>query len=57
LRGIHLDHARSRYERIAAHLTPAQIDNARRFARDWGPRQPQPAVPLESPENPGERLA
>jgi TPR repeat protein len=54
LRGIHLDHARSGYERIATHLTPAQIDGARRFARDWAPRQPQPAAPLESPKNPGD---
>ncbi len=39
LRGIHLHKARSEFERIAAHLTPAQIAEARRFARDWTPRQ------------------
>jgi TPR repeat protein len=39
LRGIHLHNARSEYERIAAHLTPAQIVEARRFARDWTPKQ------------------
>jgi TPR repeat protein len=35
LRGIHLHRARSGYERIASHLTPGQIDQARRFVRDW----------------------
>jgi TPR repeat protein len=35
LRGIHLHRARSGYERIASHLTPGQIDRARRFVRDW----------------------
>ena len=35
LRGIHLDNARSGYERTASHLTPAQIAKARRFAQDW----------------------
>jgi TPR repeat protein len=37
LRGIHLRNAQSGYERIASHLTPAQIAQARRFARDWSP--------------------
>ena len=37
LRGIHRHNARSEYERIASHLTPAQIAEARRFARDWAP--------------------
>ena len=35
LRGIHLHRARSGYERIASHLSPGQIDQARRFVRDW----------------------
>lgn len=34
LHGVHLHHARSGYERIASHLTPAQIAAAKRFARD-----------------------
>jgi len=44
LRGIHLDRARSGYERIASHLTPAQIAEARCFARDWTPKRPKQAV-------------
>src|SRR5260370_3922172 len=44
LRGIHLHQARSRYERIASHLTPAQIAEARCFARDWTPKQPKQAA-------------
>jgi len=36
--GIHLDRARSGYERIASHLTPSQLARARRFARDWTPK-------------------
>jgi len=51
LRGIHLDRARSGYERIASHLTPAQIAEARRFARDWTPRRPKQAVDLASPKS------
>src|SRR6266404_3917125 len=44
LHGIHLDNARSGYERIASHLTAAQIAEARRFARDWAPtRSKEPA--------------
>src|SRR6266702_8612485 len=35
LRGVHRHNARSEYERIASHLTSAQIAAARRFARDW----------------------
>lgn len=46
LRGIHLHKARSGYERIASHLTPAQIADVRRFARDWTPtRSREPADP------------
>jgi len=44
LRGIHMHRAQSGYERIAAHLTPAQIAKARRFARDWAPKRPTPAA-------------
>ena len=40
LRGIHLHQARAEYARIAAHLSPAQIAAARRFAREWRPKQP-----------------
>ena len=50
LHGVHLHNARSGYERIAAHLTPAQIAEARRFARDWTPRRPKQAVDLGSPK-------
>ena len=42
--GIHLQQARSGYERIASHLTAAQIARARRFARDWTPRLPAQAA-------------
>ena len=49
--GIHLHRARSGFERIASHLTPAQIARARRFARDWTPRQPEQAADLGSPSN------
>jgi TPR repeat protein len=44
LRGIHRHRAQSGYRRIAAHLTPAQIAKARRFARDWAPKRPAPAA-------------
>ena len=42
--GIHLHQARSGYERIASHLTAAQIARARRFARDWTPTLPAQAA-------------
>jgi len=38
LHGIHLHQARSGYERIASHLTPAEIAKARCFARDRAPK-------------------
>jgi len=57
LRGIHLDRARSGYERIASHLTPAEIAEARRFARDWTPKRPKQAADLKSPKNPREGRA
>ncbi len=46
LRGVHLHRARSGYARIAPHLTPEQIAQARRFARDWTPKQPRSAAHL-----------
>jgi TPR repeat protein len=49
LRGIHLHSAQSGYERIASHLTPAQIARARRFARNWTPTRPKDAADLSSP--------
>jgi TPR repeat protein len=49
LRGIHRDGARSGYERIAAHLTPAQLAAARCFARDWTPKRLQDAADPGSP--------
>jgi TPR repeat protein len=41
LRGIHRHRARSRYKRIAAQLTPAEIAEATCFARDWTPKRRQ----------------
>ena len=52
LRGIHLQRARSRYERIASHLTPAQLAQARRFARDWSPKLQAPAATPGGARNP-----
>jgi len=52
LRGIHRHNARSGYERIASHLTPAQIAEARRFARDWTQRRPKEAADPGAPGNP-----
>ena len=52
LRGIYRHRARSGYERVAAHLTQAQIAEARRFARDWAPKRPTQAADLGSPGNP-----
>jgi len=50
LRGIHLHSAQSGYERIASHLTPAQIAEARCFARDWTPtRSREPGHPSYKP--------
>jgi TPR repeat protein len=46
LRGVHLDRARSGFARIAPHLTPAQIAEARHFARDWAPKLPKPVAHL-----------
>ena len=57
LRGIHLDRARSGYERIASHLTPAQIAEARCFARDWTPKRPKQAADLGSSKDPNEGRA
>jgi TPR repeat protein len=45
LHGIHLYQARSGYERIASHLSPAEIAKARCFARDWAPKSPGSANP------------
>src|SRR3954454_22691574 len=46
LHGAHLHRARSGYERIASHLNPAQIEQARRFAQGWIPKRPKPAAQL-----------
>ena len=48
LRGVHLHRARLGYERIASHLNPAQIEQARRFAQGWLPKRPKPAAQLLS---------
>lgn len=47
LHGVHLHNARSGYERIASHLTQAQIAAAKRFARDRTRRR------LKDAANPG----
>jgi TPR repeat protein len=52
LHGVHLHNARSGYERIASHLSPAQIAVARRFARDRTGRQLKEAANPGSPKNP-----
>ena len=39
LHGVHLHRARSGYERIAPRLTAAEVVQAKRFARDWTPKQ------------------
>jgi TPR repeat protein len=53
LGGIHLQRAQSGYERSAAHSTPAQIAEAKRFAQNWTPRQPAQADHVP-PEKSGE---
>src|SRR4051812_11459575 len=52
LHGVHLHRARSGYARLASHLTPMQIAQARRFAQDWTPKPPEPVV-HPSPEHAG----
>ncbi len=54
LRGVHRHSARTGYERIASHLTPAQLAQARCFARDWTPKQPTQAAGPGSPAIPTE---
>ena len=44
LHGAHLHRARSGYERIASHLNPAQIEQARRFAQGWIPKRLKPGA-------------
>jgi TPR repeat protein len=51
LRGIYRHRARTGYERVAAHLTPGQVAEARRFARDWAPTRPTQAADLGSSKN------
>jgi TPR repeat protein len=51
LRGIYRHRARTGYERVAAHLTPGQVAEARRFARDWAPTRPTQATDLGSSKN------
>ena len=47
-RGIHRHRARSGYERISAHLTPAQLARAKRLAGDWQPKKPNNIAPVRS---------
>jgi TPR repeat protein len=46
-RGIHRDQARSGYERIASHLTPAQLVKAKRLARLWRRANGRECSPLD----------
>lgn len=46
--GIHRHQARSGYERVASHLTPAQLRKARRLAGNWQPKTPDDAAPVGS---------
>ena len=45
LSGVHLHRARSGYERIASHLTPVQIAEAKCFAQEWTPKPPAHLLP------------
>jgi len=54
LRGIHRHNARSGYHRIASHLTPAQIAEARRFVLDWTQRRSKETADPDAPGNPDE---
>src|SRR4029077_2604622 len=49
LRGIHLQRARSGYELIAAHLSPAQIAEAWSFAQDRAPTPTKEAADPGAP--------
>lgn len=52
LRGIHRHRALSGFDRVASHLTPAQLAKARCFAANWKPnRQTKVATP-RSPKIP-----
>jgi TPR repeat protein len=53
LRGVYLHRARSGYARIASHLNPGQIVQARRFARDWMPKLPEPVAHLSPKHSDG----
>jgi TPR repeat protein len=57
LRGIHLHSAQSGYQRIASHLTAAQIARARCFARDWTPTRQKDAADPGLPGNSEGRAA
>jgi TPR repeat protein len=43
LQGIHLQQARSGYQRVASHLNPEQIAQAQSFARDWAAEAVKPS--------------
>ena len=51
LRGIHRHRARSGYDRVSSHLTPAQLATARRLAVNWKTDRQKKAVTAPSPEN------
>ena len=50
LQGIHLQRARSGYERVASHLKPEQIAHARSFARDWPAKAVKPSSAFVIPQ-------
>src|SRR6266851_6157202 len=51
LRGIHRHKARSGYDRVSSHLTPAQLAKAQRLAASWKSNRQKKAATVRSPEN------
>jgi len=49
-RGVHRHQARSGYERMASHLTPAQLSKAKRLAGLWRAAKHRKAAPVEATE-------
>jgi len=50
-RGIHRHWAQSGYDGISAHLTPAQLAKARRFAGNWKPKRQNKAAMVSDMAN------
>ena len=49
-RGVHRHQARSGYERMASHLTPAQLSKAKRLAGLWRAAKHRKAAPVGATE-------